>query len=67
MITDFKKINPFCNIIAVDLRQTKGNNVFHKSQRIMNIAGWSDKIFDVITSNAKGYDAIIKEIESIEI
>lgn len=67
LIKDFKKINPLCNIIAVDLRQTKGDNVFHKSQRIMNIAGWSDKIFEVITSNAKGYDAIIKEIESIEI
>lgn len=67
LFKEFKKINPLCNVIVVDIRQTKGNNVFHKSQRILNIAGWSTNIFDVIKSNCKGYDALIKEIEKIEI
>lgn len=67
LFKDFKKVNPMCNFIVVNLNQTKGNSVFDKSQRILNIAGWSDKIFDLITSNCKGWDAIIKEIESIEI
>ena len=63
----FKKLNPMCNWIVVNLRQSGGTSVFDKSQRILNIAGWSDKIFDVIKSNCKGWDAVIKEIEAIEI
>lgn len=67
LFKEFKKINPLCNFVVCNLRQVKGNSVFHKSQRILNIAGWSDKIFDLITSNCKGFDAMIKEIEAIEI
>ena len=63
----FRKINPSCNWIVVNLRQSGSTSVFDKSQRILNIAGWSDKIFDVIKSQCKGWDAIIKEIEAIEI
>lgn len=67
LFKEFKKINPMCNFIVCNIRQTKGNSVFDKSQRILNIAGWSDKIFDLITSNCKGFEAMIKEIEKIEI
>lgn len=67
LFKEFRKINPNANFIVVDLRQSGSTSVFDKSQRILNIAGWSDKIFDVITSQCKGWDAMIKEIESIEI
>ena len=67
LVKQFRKINPFCNIIVVDIRNTRGNNVFYKPERVLNIAGWSTNIFNVIKSNCKGYDAIIKEIEAIEI
>lgn len=67
LFKEFKKVNPLCNTVVVNLRQTGGNSVFHRSQRILNIAGWSSNIFDVITSNCKGFDALIKEIEAIEI
>lgn len=63
----FRKINPSCNWIVVNLRQSGSTSVFDKSQRILNVAGWSDKIFDMIKSQCKGWDAIIKEIEAIEI
>lgn len=63
----FRKVNPNANFIVVNLRQSGGTSVFDKSQRILNIAGWSDKIFDTIKSQTKGWDAIIKEIEAIEI
>lgn len=63
----FRKINPSCNWIVVNLNQSGSTSVFDKSQRILNVAGWSDKIFDVIKSQCKGWDAIIKEIEAIEI
>lgn len=63
----FRKVNPNANFIVVNIRQSGGTSVFDKSQRILNIAGWSDKIFDTIKSQCKGWDAIIKEIEAIEI
>lgn len=67
LFKEFRKINPNANFIVVNLRQSGSTSVFDKSQRILNIDGWSDKIFDVITSQCKGWDAMIKEIESIEI
>lgn len=63
----FRKVNPNANFIVCNLKQYGKNSVFDKSQRILNIAGWSDKIFDVITSGTKGFEAMIKEIEAIEI
>ena len=67
LFKEFRKINPNANFIVVNLRQSGGTSVFDKSQRILNIAGWSEKIFDTIKSQCRGWDAIIKEIEAIEI
>lgn len=67
LFKEFRKINPNSNFIVVNLRQNGSTSVFDRSQRILNIAGWSDKIFDVITSQCKGWDAVLKEIETIEI
>ena len=67
LFNKFKKLNPKCNWIVVNLRQSGGTSVFDKSMRILNIAGWSDKIFDVIKSQCRGWDAVIKEIEAIEL
>lgn len=63
----FRSINPNANFIVCNLKQYGGTSVFDRSQRILNIAGWSENIFSLITSNCKGWDAIIKEIEKIEI
>ena len=67
LFKEFRKINPNANFIVVNLRQSGGTSVFDKSQRILNIAGWSDKIFDTIKSQCRGWEAVIKEIEAIEI
>ena len=67
LFNEFKKLNPNCNWIVVNLRQSGGTSVFDRSQRILNIAGWSTNIFDVIKTQCKGWDAVIKEIEAIEI
>lgn len=63
----FKKVNPLCNTVCVDIKQTKGTSVFNKSLNVLQVAGWSDKIFNLIEANSKGYEALIKEIESIKI
>ena len=67
LFKEFRKINPNANFIVVNLRQSGGTSVFDKSQRILNISGWSDKIFDTIKSQCRGWDAVVKEIESIVI
>ena len=67
LFNEFKKLNPNCNWIVVNLNQSGGTSVFDRSQRILNIAGWSTNIFDVIKTQCKGWDAVIKEIEAIEI
>ena len=67
LFKEFRKVNPNANFIVVNLRQSGGTSVFDKSQRILNIAGWSDKIFDTIKTQCRGWDSIISEIESIVI
>lgn len=67
LFKEFRKINPKANFIVVNLRQSGGTSVFDRSQRILNIAGWSEKIFDTIKSQTIGWDEIIKRIESIVI
>lgn len=67
LFKEFRKINPTCNWTVVNIKQYGGTTVFDKSQRITNIAGWSEKIFDVIKNNSNGWKAMIDEIEKIEI
>ena len=63
----FKEVNPQCKTIAVDIRQTDGKSVFDKSLQVLQVSGWSEKIFDTIKSNCVGYKELIKTIEAIEI
>lgn len=67
LFKEFRKVNPNANFIVVNLRQSGGTSVFDMLQRILNVAGWSEHIFDTIKSQCKGWDAIISEIEAIEI
>ena len=67
LFKEFRKINPKANFIVVNLRQSGGTSVFDKSQRILNIGGWSEKIFDIIKTQTVGWDEIIRRIESIDI
>lgn len=67
LFKEFKALNPQCKTICVDINQTKGTSVFDKSMQVLQVAGWSDKIFDTIAANTVGYKELIKEIEAIEI
>ena len=59
----FKQVNPQCNTVCVDIKQTSGKSVFDKSLNVLQIAGWSDKIFNLIEVNCKGYEALIKQFK----
>ena len=67
LLKEFRKINPQCNIVSIDIRQTSGKSVMDKSLGVTQVAGWSDKIFNIMESSCKGYGKLIKEIESIKI
>lgn len=67
LFKQFKAINPTCHTVCVNLRATGGKSVFDKSLNVTEVAGWSDKIFDIISANSRGYADLIKEIEAIVI
>jgi 60 kDa SS-A/Ro ribonucleoprotein len=63
----FKHVNPMCNTVCVNMRATGGKSVFNKALNVTEVAGWSDKIFNQIEANCKGYEDLIKEIEAIKL
>jgi len=63
----FRKLYPGTKVVSVDIRQTDGTTVFNKNYGVTQVAGWSEKIFDVIAEGGAGYKAIIEEIEKIVI
>lgn len=67
LFRSFRKQNPVANVVSVNIHQTDGTTVFNKNFGVTQVAGWSEKIFDVIAEGGAGYKAIIEEIEKIVI
>jgi 60 kDa SS-A/Ro ribonucleoprotein len=63
----WRRSYPISKVVSVDIRQTSGSSVFDKSYNVTQVAGWSDKIFNIVETGTVGYKAIIEEIEKIEI
>lgn len=51
----------------MDHIQGYGSEMFYRGSNILNIAGWSESIFDVINSKFCGYKNMIEEIKKIKI
>lgn len=66
LLKEFKKVNPNCKIVSISI-QGYGSEMFYKGSNILNIAGWSESIFDVISSKFCGYKNMIEEIKKIKI
>ena len=66
LLKKFKKVNPNCKIVSISI-QGYGSEMFYKGSNILNIAGWSESIFDVINSKFCGYKNMIEEIRKIKI
>ena len=67
LFRSFRKMYPGTKVVSVDIKQTDGTTVFNKNFGVSQVAGWSEKIFDVIAEGGAGYKAIIEEIEKIVI
>lgn len=65
LFKEFKKLNPQCLTISVNVMATGGKSVFDRSLNVMQISGWSERIFDQIAGASIGHDAVIKEVEKI--
>lgn len=67
LFKDFRKVNPHCNVVSINIKQTDGTTVFDYSLGVTQVAGWSDKIFDIVDKGSTGYKRLVEEIEKIEI
>lgn len=62
LFEEYRKINPNFNMYSVTLR-SYGNTVF--GDRIIKIAGWSEKIFEIMRFQEQDKNALISRIESV--
>lgn len=67
LFKEFKAMNPNCLTVSVNINQTSGKSVFDRSLNVLQISGWSERIFEQITGQSVGYDEAIKAIEAIEL
>lgn len=63
---EFHKMSPDTMIYTIDLKGY-GNMMFAPGSKIVQLAGWSDKIFDMAVTAEKSVDAVVKEIESVQL
>ncbi len=63
LFSEYRKINPKVNVFSVDLRGL-GNTLF--ADGVVQVAGWSDKIFDIIQLNERK-EGLVKYIEDYPI
>lgn len=64
LFEQYRAINPNFNMYSVTLR-SYGNTVF--GDRIIKMAGWSDKIFEIMRFQEQDKNALITRIESIQL
>ena len=67
LFKQFRSINPNCLTVSVNINQTSGKSVFDRSLNVMQISGWSDKIFDQITGQSRGHEEMLKAIEAVQL
>lgn len=64
LFSEYKKINPNVRVYSIDLK-SYGNTVFDGS--VIKMAGWSEKIFEIMKFAEQDKNALINEIKKIEL
>jgi len=68
LFKEFRKINPNCLTVCCNIRAQSGTSVFNPNLKILNVSGWSNNIFDVISMYKAGkLKSIVEDIEKISI
>ena len=68
LFKEFRKINPNCLTVCCNIRAQSGTSVFNPNLKILNVSGWSNNIFDVISMYKAGkLKSMVEDIEKISI
>lgn len=68
LFKEFRKINPECLTVCVNINNRSGTAMFNPALRVLNIAGWSNAIFDTIAMYQNGkIKSMTEEIEKISL
>ena len=68
LFNDFRKLNPNCITVCCNIRAQSGTSVFNPNLKILNVPGWSNNIFDVISLYKDGkLKSLVEDIDSMAI
>lgn len=68
LFKEFREINPHCLTVCCNIRGQSGTSVFNPNLKILNVSGWSNNIFDVISMYKAGkLKSMVEDIEKMEI
>ena len=68
LFKEFRKINPNCLTVCCNIRGQSGTSVFNPNLKILNVSGWSNNIFDVISMYKTGkLKSMVEDIEKMSI
>ena len=66
LFKEFRKINPNCLTVCCNIRGQSGTSVFNPNLKILNVSGWSNNIFDVISMYKAGnLKSMVEDIEKM--
>ena len=66
LFNEFRKINPNCLTVCCNIRGQSGTSVFNPNLKLLNVSGWSNNIFDVISMYKKGkLKSMVEDIEKM--
>ena len=68
LFNEFRKVNPNCLTVCCNIRAQSGTSVFNPHLKILNVSGWSNNIFDVISLYKEGkLKSLVEDIDSMTI
>lgn len=68
LFREFRKLNPDCLTVCCNICGQSGTSVFNPRLKILNVSGWSNNIFDVISMYKTGkLKSMVEDIENIAI
>lgn len=68
LFKEFRKINPNCLTVCCNIRGQSGTSVFNPNLKILNVSGWSNNIFDLISMYKAGkLKSMVEDIENMSI
>lgn len=66
LFKEFRKINPDCLTVCCNIRGQSGTSVFNPNLKLLNVSGWSNNIFDVISMYKDGkLKSMVEDIDKV--